>query len=106
MSWATVTKKTEPPPQNILNIIKPVKEELIYDDFSENIDIGTITKEENLFSDLLPIKENSATYSPWLLSKATTYDILEFISNYIDLNNSIKVIDYESDNSEFMDMNL
>ena len=104
MSWATITKKTVPvqhikknPGKNMIR-----EDEFIDNDLFDKIDINKIYKKEKLFNDLLSIKENSEQYSPWLLSKASVYDILKFINNYIDFDDTNKISDYESDNSDIV----
>ena len=95
MSWSTITKKNIPVNLVRENKKKPVIEYdlLSSNEMFETSNILKINKEETLFNDLLGIKEHTEQFTPWLLSTASTYNILDFLYNYIDLDSNI-----ESDN--------
>ena len=95
MSWSSITKKNSSTKSTQENFKKSVLEDclLASNEIADASDISKINKEETLFNDLLGIKEHTEQFTPWLLSTASTYNILDFLYNYIDLDSNI-----ESDN--------
>ena len=102
MSWSTITKKNVPVNLVQENTKKPVIEYdlLSSNEMSETSNILKINKEETLFNDLLCIKENTEQFTPWLLSKANTYNILDFLYKYIDQDTTI--IESDNDSEDFI----
>ena len=102
MSWSTITKKNVSVKSAQESTKKPIIEYdlLPSNEIFQESDILKINKEETLFNDLLSIKENTEQFTPWLLSKATTYDILNFLYNYIDQHTII--IESDNDSEDFI----
>ena len=102
MSWSTITKKNVPVNLVHENIKKPIVEYdlLPSNEMFETSNILKINQEETLFNDLLCIKENTEQFTPWLLSKVSTYDILDFLYNYIGQDTII--IESDNDSEDFI----
>ena len=99
MSWSTITKKNVSVKSAQESTKKPIIEYdlLPSNEIFQESDILKINKEETLFNDLLCIKKNTEQFTPWILSKANTYDILDFLYKYIDLDTIIIESYYDSE---------
>ena len=99
MSWSTITKKNVSvnPTQKKTKKLSVELDLLPPNEIFESLDILKINKEETLFNDLLCIKKNTEQFTPWILSIANTYDILDFLYKYIDLDTIIIESDYDSE---------
>ena len=102
MSWSNITGK---------NVSIETKQEIIKkknivhglshsNEIIETHNILKINQEEDLFNDLGCIKENTVKFTPWLLSKASTYNILDFLYNYIEEDKII--IESDNDSDDYM----
>ena len=90
MSWANIAKKnTEVKPQIKVIEKKPVKNntEIFYKDTPESI--FDMYKGSDIFDAIIDIKDDCDKYYPWILSKAKTYDIYQFLDKYIDKESSL-----------------
>ena len=102
MSWSTITKKNVSVKPTQESIKKTILEYnlLPSNEMFDSSDILKINQEETLFNDLLCIKENTEQFTPWLLSKASTYNILDFLYNYIAQDTII--IESDNDSEDFI----
>jgi len=101
MSWSTITKKNVYVKPTQESTKKPIVEYdlLPSNEMFETSNILKINQEETLLNDLLDIKENTEKFTPWLLSKASTYDILDFLYNYIGQDT---IIESDNDSEDFI----
>ena len=84
MSWVNVAKKQTKKlilPKKKLKKKILVKEDIIIDYYES---LKSMKIQENLYNSLEHLKKNCETFTPWLLNKACTNDLLHFLNDYID----------------------
>uniref|UniRef100_A0A6C0IVA9 Uncharacterized protein n=1 Tax=viral metagenome TaxID=1070528 RepID=A0A6C0IVA9_9ZZZZ len=101
MSWANIAKK----PTTNVPVIKNTTEIKIIENNEirlENYEsLEYITIQENLYNSLEELKENCETFTPWLLNKVSTSDLLNFLNYYIEYKETI-IYSSESEEEEFV----